>query len=195
MFAREEDMEVLRKHGITSIQHLASIAADLLRNSGGNRASHPSAGLSQEDRAFFRRVGAHGVDGVDKDAVDKLNRDMATEYAILIESALTSDQVARKLGVSTSRVRQRILNSTLYSIKYGPRRLFPLWQFSEGRAVRHLEDVLPLLDKSVHPLTAQEFFTSPHSDLEGPRGELCSPIQWLEMGHDVEKLKHIVRFL
>ncbi|GAA3977836.1 hypothetical protein [Allohahella marinimesophila] len=194
MVARNEDIKLLSKYGL-SVERLVSSAAEYLRDVRESQNGNKRVGLSEDDKIFFRSVGAHGVDGIDPRGLEKMHREMAVEYAVMVECALSSDQVAKMLGLSISRIRQRSLDKTLYSIKLKQRHRFPAWQFHECRLVRHIDEVLPFLNRALHPLAVHDFFTTPNSELEDEDGRKWSPVERLEVGQDIETIKHIIRFL
>ncbi len=114
----------------------------------------------------------------------------AARYAALRAAALTESEAASLLGVSESRVRQRIGEGTLYAVRTGRERRLPRFQFAGGRPVPHAGEVLREVREDAHPLAVERWFTSPDPDLilEG-EGEPLSPRDWLLSGGSPEALE------
>lgn len=110
-------------------------------------------------------------------------------FARLLATSLTTAQVAARLKVDGARVRQRLLERSLYGLKTeaGDWRL-PSFQFDDrGRPIPHLGAVLQALPEDLHPLEVEGWLTNPDPDLES-RGEPLTPLQWLSTGRDVAKV-------
>ncbi len=96
----------------------------------------------------------------------------------LVHSSLSVTDAAERLGVTTARIRQRLADGTLWAFDSGEGRLLPPGQFTADGAVPHLERVLPLLDKDLHPLTVQALLTQPQPSLTVD-GRPVSIVAWL----------------
>ena len=109
----------------------------------------------------------------------------AAEYAALLATALTVSDLASRLGVDESRVRQRLAGHTLYGIKDGKSWRIPIFQLDDaGRMlVPGLQRVAPHW-RGVHPVEVARWFTLPHVDLEGKDEQPISPRAWLLTGGD-----------
>jgi hypothetical protein len=109
----------------------------------------------------------------------------AADYAALLTMAVTVSDLAARLGVDTSRIRQRLALHTLYGIKDGTAWRIPLFQLDDaGQAlVPGLHRVAPLW-AGAHPVEVARWFTLPHVDLEDADGESMSPRAWLLTGGD-----------
>jgi hypothetical protein len=109
----------------------------------------------------------------------------AADYAALLATALSVPDLARRLGVDQSRVRQRIGRHSLVAIKDGAAWRLPLYQVDDAgqRLVPGLPSVAPRL-ADVHPVVAARWFTLPHPDLEAEDGQPISPRAWLLSGGD-----------
>ncbi|MGW6374814.1 hypothetical protein ACWFRB_01960 [Rhodococcus sp. NPDC055112] len=83
----------------------------------------------------------------------------------LVHSSLSVADAAERLGVTTARVRQRLTEGTLWAFTSGRSRLLPPAQFTASGGVPHLDQVLPLLGKELHPLTVQALLTEPQPSL------------------------------
>ncbi len=113
---------------------------------------------------------------------DPLARTVA-EHAALIKTSLSVVEVARRLGVDASRVRQRLGERSLYGIRTGEGWIVPPFQLEGSRALPGLADVLRALDPELHPLEVERFFTEPDASLTQPRTERAlSPREWLLAG-------------
>jgi excisionase family DNA binding protein len=106
-------------------------------------------------------------------------------FALLLRQSLTIEKAAKALGVSTSRLRQRLSEHTLYGIKEGRAWRIPRFQLDAKRKnlVHGIEKVLPSVKTDAHPLAVVSWFTSPHQDLVvGDEEAPVTPLQWLSAG-------------
>jgi hypothetical protein len=109
------------------------------------------------------------------------------DYMALLDTSLSTREVAKYLKVDTSRVRQRLRERSLFGIEYDGERRLPKFQFEYGQVIPGLSHVLPAIPADLNPLDIAEWFLSPHPDLDV--GELedvtVSPRQWLLSGRPV----------
>ena len=118
----------------------------------------------------------------DQPADDPLARG-AAEYAALLATALTPQQVAQRLGLDSSRIRHRLAERTLYGVKTAAGWRLPLFQFdpSNCAVLPGLGAVLTTLDPEMNPVAIQRWFLRPDPDLEWDGRSLC-PRDWLLQG-------------
>ncbi|SDC55772.1 hypothetical protein [Rhodococcus tukisamuensis] len=95
----------------------------------------------------------------------------------LVQGSLSVTAAAARLGVTIARIRQRLAAGTLWAFTSG-RRLLPPAQFTAAGAVPHLEKVMPLVAKELHPLTVQALLTQPQPSLT-VEGRPVSIVEWL----------------
>jgi len=109
----------------------------------------------------------------------------AADYAALLATALSVPELARRLGVDQSRVRQRIARHTLFAVKDGATWRLPLYQLDDmgQQLIPGLTAVAPQL-ADVHPVVAARWFTLPHPDLADDDGRPVAPRLWLLGGGD-----------
>ncbi len=192
----EQDLLTLREAGITDPNQLLAAAAAFLRANPIYRVLPIPNALSAGEEAFLRAGGARGVGQVNPEAVAVNVAVIAGEYAEMDATAYTQQEVAKRLGVSTSRVRQRLDNRSLYGIDRAGGRVCPRFQFSDGRTLPGLETVLAALSEQAHPVAVQRFFLTVHPDLESEGlGAALSPRDWLMTGHDPAAVATLAREL
>lgn len=167
------------------VRKLFRAAADaLLANRPLRQAATPasaSAGnLSESEIAALHEVGLSTKPWIGGGADDPLARTIV-DYMALIETSLTTAQVAAMLGVDASRVRQRLRERTLMGIEYEGEWRLPRFQFERKKVLPGLNEVLPALPESINPLDVVIWFLEPNVDLEG-RGAALSPRAWLLRG-------------
>jgi hypothetical protein len=109
----------------------------------------------------------------------------AADYAVLLAASLPPSEIAHRIGVDESRIRQRINQHTLYAVKDGRGWRVPVFQLdATGHALLPgLERIIPRVHDA-HLVEVARWFLSPQVDLEGPDDEPMSPRDWLLMGHD-----------
>lgn len=117
------------------------------------------------------------------------------EFDVLLHDSLPLEQAARELGVTPSRLRQRLQGTrrTLYGIKDGRGWRIPRFQFTRrGKLVRGIDQVIPRVRPDAHPLAVARWFSSAHRDLvTGPKDVPVSPLDWLSSGHAVESVAQL----
>ncbi len=96
----------------------------------------------------------------------------------LVHDSLSVPDAAQRLGVTTARIRQRLTHGTLWAFTSGRHRLLPQAQFTASGTVPHLDQILQLLPKDLHPLTVQALLTEPQSSLV-VEGRPVSIVAWL----------------
>jgi len=106
---------------------------------------------------------------------------VAAAYAELIAKSSTVAEIAKRLGVDTSRVRQRIYARSLYAFKHRGAWLIPSFQLRGRKLVPGLDKVIAELPAELHPVAVSRWFTSPLADLV-LGGESVSPLTWLRAG-------------
>jgi hypothetical protein len=144
------------------------------------------AELAEDELRFLTEAGVDLADLAPRDrgAASPLAL-TAADYAALLATALTVPDLAARLGVDTSRIRQRLARHTLYGIKDGKSWRIPLFQLDDaGRAlVPGLHRVAPNW-AGAHPVEVARWFTLPHVDLEDREGRPVAPRAWLLAGDD-----------
>lgn len=106
---------------------------------------------------------------------------LAAAHGELVARSLSVATVAKRLGVDTSRVRQRIYARSLYAFKHRGPWLVPAFQLRGRKLVPGLEAVVAELSPMLHPIAVSRWFTTPIADLvlgDDP----VSPIEWLSSG-------------
>lgn len=100
---------------------------------------------------------------------------------------------ARRLGVSDSRLRQRIGEGELLSIRGadGRSHLIPAFQLTEDGELPGLRKVLAAIRPDTKLLTIYGFFMTPQPDLESEDGEPMTPMDWLMSGEDVDAVAEL----
>lgn len=106
---------------------------------------------------------------------------LAVAHAELVAHSDTVASVAKRLGVDTSRVRQRIYAGSLYAFKHRSAWLVPAFQFQGRLLVPGLGEVVPALPSGLHPVAVTRWFTTPTRDLL-LGVEAVSPVVWLSSG-------------
>jgi DNA-binding response OmpR family regulator len=105
------------------------------------------------------------------------------EYITLVNSSLSTREAASRLGVNTSRIRQRLISSprTLYGIRKNGEWLLPVFQFEKAGLVPNIDKVIARLDPKLDPVAVNRWLKTPNSDLiQGD--EKVSPLDWLRQG-------------
>ncbi|QTJ64409.1 DNA-binding protein [Rhodococcus sp. ZPP] len=151
------------------------------------RGAHPNAQLSDHDAALYDAAGFTEDPLAPAAAAAERERRMRE----LTASAKTVEEVARLLGVSTSRIRQRAGTGSVWTIKVGNKLLLPAVQFTGAAMVPNLDRILTALPDGLHPLALERALTDPRADL-ALDGRPVSVIDWLASGGDVETALEVI---
>jgi hypothetical protein len=196
---------VLEAHGITaSPRQLAEYLVEAVE-AMEQGALIPAAEELPEAELAVLRSGGFDVDAGPAAGDDPIARASAA-YSALLETALTIKAVAAALGRNESRVRQRLLQRSLYGVRRGRSWLLPLFQFQiaelEGRrvvkgVVPGVERVFPALSPELHPVSVWRWFTSPSTELadDAASERTVSPRDWLLGGRDPGPVAALARDL
>lgn len=196
---------VLRAHGISaSPRQLAAYVVESVE-ALEQGALVPAAEELPESELGVLRSGGLDVEAGPAPADDPIAR-AAAAYSALLETALSIKAVAEALERNESRIRQRLLQRSLYGIRRGRTWLLPLFQFQvedrQGvRAVKavvpSVEQVFPALSPELHPVSVWRWFTLPSTELttdEAPDRPI-SPRDWLLAGRDPRPVAELARDL
>ena len=132
--------------------------------------------------------------GVDVDKRPDSNDPMlqfATEYAAILATSMTPARVAKLLGLTPVRVRQKIRQRSLYAIRVDGRWRVPTFQFDGDALIPNIGQVNERLAK-LDPVSAMRWYTSADSELEDSSGNLMTPLEWLRTGRDARTVIGIV---
>jgi excisionase family DNA binding protein len=143
------------------------------------------AELAEDEIRFLTDAGVDLTDFAPRDrGVGSPLALTAAEYAAILATALTVPELAGRLGVDDSRIRQRLARHTLFGIKDGKGWRIPRFQLDDtGLAlVPGLHRVAPNW-AGVHPVEIARWFTLPHVDLEDTADQPVSPRDWLLSGN------------
>ena len=145
----------------------------------------PSSGpLTQQELEVLRR-GGWVLEPRDSEGEDPFIRTQR-KYDALLQSSLTVEEVAQRLGLTSGQVLQRITAkpARLYAIRRGATWVLPEFQFEGAGLVPGFEEVVLHLSPELHPLGVSNWFHLPNPDLpEDDREERdLSPREWLRSG-------------
>lgn len=194
--------EQLRDRGILrSVEEMVAEAEEMVALSVGampvgRRVEEPERELTRAEAEALERGGLD-LSGPPSDAEPgaRLAR-TAARYAAMLASSLTVAETAALLGVSGSRIRQRVAERTLYFVRTDREVRLPRFQFAEGE-VPGVREVLREIRADVHPISVENWFTQPGSDLflDEDEERPVSPRDWLLSGGSPEVLVALAREL
>jgi hypothetical protein len=123
-----------------------------------------------------------GLDPEPRDGDDPLNRTLV-DQAALIRTSLSVSEMARRLGVDPSRIRQRLGARSLFGVRTAEGWVLPPFQLDGDQTLPGLVEVLQALDPNLHLLEVEMFFMTPDEALISTRiGQALSPRDWLRAG-------------
>src|SRR3954464_897700 len=186
--------DVLASAGVrVSEREFARLVASVLAEGGPVPLDDPSAALTADEIAGLEAVEA---DLRPRGARERDPRaDAAAGYAAVLAGSLTVAEVARALGVDTSRVRHRLAARQLLGVRRTDGWRLPAWQFgADGQPLPGLERVLRVLSGEVHPVALSRFFVTPAPERRAGR-KAVSPRDWLAGGGDPAPIVALARDL
>jgi hypothetical protein len=183
--------------------HVAVEELEALVNAAVEQALPPYApvdarqALPPAELAFFVDAGVTLDELAPLDAgVETPELRTAAKHAGMLASALSVQQAAQRLGVDGSRVRQRLVEHTLYGVRLDGAWRLPLFQFSDdGRGIVPGFGELAPAFAGLHPVDVATWFTTPHVDLVVGEDIRVSPRDWLLGGGDARLLVPLVEEL
>jgi hypothetical protein len=105
------------------------------------------------------------VTPVSSDETRLIEAQAAAAYQQRRAEGLGVAEAARRLGVNTSRIRQRPAERSLYGVKDGNTWLLPAFQFVANGLVPGIEKVLRSLPEGLSPLAVARWLALPNPDL------------------------------
>lgn len=152
----------------------------------------PSREMSAAERTAFEAL------NVDVDDPGPVDRDPVQAGVIalarIIETALSVSEAAKRLGVTDSRVHQRITAREIYSFRIDARRHVPAFQFRGDALVPNIAEVNPALPENLHPVAVDRWYATPNPELVEANRPL-SPLQWLQQGQDPQWVRKLAEAL
>jgi hypothetical protein len=139
----------------------------------------PADYFGEPQRATLRKLGA-SLEPLQPDELGPV-AGLAAAHAELVKHSLSVATVARRLGVDTSRVRQRIYARSLYAFKQRGAWLVPAFQLHGSKLAPGLDLAVAGLSPLLHPVAVSRWFTTPNADLL-LGDEAVSPMAWLSSG-------------
>jgi excisionase family DNA binding protein len=129
-----------------------------------------------------------GVEPVSEDDLRIVDAQIASAYRQLRAGSLTVEEAARRLGVNTSRIRQRLAARSLYGLKDGSTWRLPAFQFGSGGLVPGVNVVFKRLPADIGALAVARWFSRPNPDLTTRDDEErpLTPLEWLLGGNPPE---------
>ena len=125
--------------------------------------------------------------------------EMTVQFAALIETSLSINEVSQRLGFSAGRIRQMVAGRTLYSILLDNRRYVPIFQFAGRgqRLVPNIGKVNAALSPELHPVEVFEWYTTPNPDLilDDDTDRTISPLDWLNAGNPPAPVERLAKTL
>jgi hypothetical protein len=119
-----------------------------------------------------------------------LHRRIAEIVAATVSESLTTSQTASLLGVSLSTVSRRRSAGGLYAFRHSGRWRFSSWQFSGGKVLAGVTEIVRSSASELHPVTVRGVMLAPRPTLNA-RGRLETPRDFLLRGGEVSRVLEI----
>lgn len=164
------------------LEHLSSPAVQAL-------VTLVSPALSPEQDSALRRAGT--VVEAMPPIAERASTLTALRYQRLVADSLTSHEAAEALKVGDSRIRQRVTNRTLFTVRTPKGARFPRFQFFEGDELPGWDVVAPHFPHDAHAVAVAHFLQTPHDELDADN-EPVSPYVWLAEGRAPDRVADLV---
>jgi hypothetical protein len=164
-------------------------ARTILAMPRGRLGAEPTREFTPGEADALRRGGVD-LSPPERDEPDPLAR-TAARYAAMLATSYTTSEVARMLGKTEGRIRQRVAGKSLYGLPTAGRgHRLPAFQFEGGGEVPNIGKVTRVLPEDLHPVEVLNWFTLPHDDLylDEEEEHPVSPKEWLLSGGNPEVL-------
>lgn len=115
-------------------------------------------------------------------------------YAALITTSWSTSDVATKLSVQPSRIRQMLTDRSLYGFHVDNRWLIPFFQFDEKNLIPNIIKINAVLNSTLSPVLVYNWYITPDPELS-LQGRILSPLEWLRTGQFLDKLTRIASSL
>lgn len=184
-------MEVFRRAGLDMAEEdLAALAEEAVA------VVRPrfSFALADEHTAVLLAEAGFDMSPGRPGEMDRLVAGETLAYTALLADSLSVAEVARRLGVDPSRIRQRVTGRSLCGVRVGREWRLPAWQFDETAAIPHLQRVLEALSADLDPVSIARFMTFANEELL-MGGEPVAPRVWLAAGRDPEPVVRMAGYL
>jgi hypothetical protein len=186
--------EVVPKDRLAEVQHaFASTMAQAIRSHQTELMAFAAPEpLTEAEHDALLSI---GVDPGEKPGGRNLILETLTSYSALVATAVPLGDVAKRLGVNASRLRQRIGERTMLGVRgeTGQSWRLPAFQFDEkGNELPGLRLILKAAPDDLEPLQIAAFFDTAQPDLEDRDGAAQSPSEWLKAGGDPKKVAALI---
>lgn len=181
-------LSLKRRSVVVDIETLSAAVSESLQES----AELSSEPLSAGERDFL----LEHTDLVEADLSEtartttraRIVHDRAESQARMMESSLTTAEVAALTGRQESGVRHSARKKDLFVLNpadpKGQR--FPTWQFVDGSALPGIARILEAFPVGTHPLTIETFMTTARESLQGR-----TPAEWLATDGPVDVIAQL----
>lgn len=153
----------------------------------------PQSAFPEPEARALAAVGLQPTDDVASDA-HAARAVYATSFLDLFKQADSVSDVAARLGLDPSRIRQRLRERSLLAVELNGERRLPRFQFEDDIEVPGLARVLAAT-AGMAPLPFAMWFLSATPDLEGANDTPLSPREWLLRTGEVDAVLDLARDL
>jgi len=190
----QSDTLYFQAHGLVvrPPEELNAALAEAIGTYAVELPTRPSGEMSAAERAAFQALGVD-VDDAGPAKHDPMQAGVIA-LARMIETALSVSEAAKRLGVTDSRVHQRIAAGEIYSFRIDGRRHVPAFQFRGDELVPNVAEINQTVPPSLHPVAIERWYATPNSDLVDADSPL-SPLQWLQEGRDPQAVRKLAEAL
>jgi len=181
----QSDTLYFQAHGLVvrPPEELNAALAEAIGTYAVELPTRPSGEMSAAERAAFQALGVD-VDDAGPAKHDPMQAGVIA-LARMIETARSVTEAAEHLGVTPSRIHQRIKAGEVYSFRIDSRRYIPAFQFRGRKLVPGITRVNQALPASLHPVAVERWYAMPDPDLVDDDSENpLSPLHWLLEGRD-----------
>lgn len=187
--ARAEVRSVLGRAGLPDDPNrFVELVKDAVRSVVLVRHALGQSALTELEVRELREVGLNPE--ADAAGLDDATRSATAKMAAILADSLSVDDAANRMQLHPSRLRQMLLDRSLFGIKVDGGWRVPAFQFSGRRQTRSLGLVLRATPSNLHPIELFNWLVRPNRALVID-GASVAPLAWLESGGDPDRVAAI----
>jgi len=187
--ARAEVQQVLGRAGLPDDPgRFIALVQDAIRTVVLVRHTADPNALTELDVRELREIGLSPR--AENDGLHEATRSATAKMAAILADSLSVEDASNRMDLHQSRLRQMLLDRTMFGVKIDGEWRVPAFQLRGKRQVRNLGHVLRATPPSVHPVEVVNWLLRPNRALE-IEDQSVTPLEWLEAGGDPGPLSAI----
>lgn len=187
--ARTEVRQVLGRAGLPDDPtRFVELVKDAIRTVVLVRQAGDPSALTDAEVRELREIGL--APEANTARLREATRSATAKMAAILADSLSVQDAANRMELHQSRLRQMLLDRSLFGVKVDGEWRVPAFQLSGKRQVRNLGPVLRATPPNLHPVELLNWLVRPNRALR-LEDQPVSPLAWLESGGDQDPVAAI----